>query len=153
MSIRRGGAESLRAYSDAGEGLENRIFRAAGKARGFEELVALSAAKRYPKSRIRRILTHALLGLDAAALEALGAKDAPPYLRVLGFSDGGRRLLSQAKPAAPVIVNYKRLRRAGARAQGFMRLEARATDIYASAFQNPNFRAPGQDFLRSPAKL
>jgi len=151
--IKRGGADMLLSYADVGEGLENRIYDSVTKARYYEELVDGVATKRYPKSRVRRILTRVLLGYCAAELEGAGLEGGPPYLRVLGFTDSGRRLLSRIKPALPVITNYKQLSRAGERAKIFMDLEARATDIYASVFQNPCFRTAGQDYIRGPAQI
>jgi len=151
--VKRGGAGMLRGYADVGEGLENRIYNAVIKARDYDELIAGAATRRYPVSRVRRILTRVLLGYSPAELDAANPEQGPPYLRVLGFSDSGRRLLAGIKTALPVITNYKQLARAGKRAEIFMALEARATDIYASAFQNPEFRTAGQDFIRGPARL
>ncbi|MDR3120254.1 MAG: nucleotidyltransferase family protein, partial [Clostridiales bacterium] len=130
------------------------------------------ATRRYPKSSVQRILTRLLLGFDDRATacgappaafpaDPLGAANrpspfgapdcGPPYLRALGFNATGRRLLAEAAPNVPVVTNFARLRRAEPRAQHFTRLEARATDIYVAAFQNPRFRTGGQDFLRGAA--
>jgi len=151
--IRRGAPEDMLGYNDVGEGLENRLYRAALAAPDYTGLIRLAAARRYPMSRVRRIYTRILLGYTKTALTAVNAEEGPPYLRVLGFNETGRKFLSGLKTGVPVITSYKRLKTAGARARDFMGLEARATDIYATAFQNPEFHAAGQDFTRNPARL
>ena len=149
----RDGARALRDFKDVSEGLERRLYAAARTARDYNEFIGKAATKRYPKSRVRRILTRFLLGYGIAETDGIGASDGPPYLRVLGFTQSGRKLLSQSKPSAPVITNYKKLANADPRSQAFMRLEAKATDIYVSAFQNAGFHTAGQDFIRGPARL
>lgn len=153
--IQREGAESLRGYRDVGEGLENRIYAAAYAARSYDELINMCASKRYPKSRIRRILTNVLLGYGAKAPAGCAGVNpdaaGPPYLRVLGFTQTGRSLLAKSEPKVPIITNYKKLTQAGIRARTFMKFESTATDIYAAAFQNPAFHGAGQDFIRGPA--
>ena len=145
--------EYARAFADVSEGLENRLYKAMLASSCYGGLISLAGSRRYPDSRIRRILTRILLGYKAGVLGTLDVESGPPYLRVLGFSAAGRKLLASAKASVPVITNYKALRRADPRSKEFMRLEARATDIYAAAYQNPAFRASGQDFIRSPARL
>ena len=150
-ALRRGGARALLGCRDVGEGLENRIMKSADRAADYDDLIDGAASKRCPKSRIRRILTNLLLGYESDTLEALEINAGPPYLRVLGFNDTGRRLLSGANAGVPAVANFKRAYGAGPRARGFMRLEAAATDIYVTAFRNPAFRAAGQEFIRGPA--
>ncbi|MDR1439495.1 MAG: nucleotidyltransferase family protein [Clostridiales bacterium] len=95
-TIRRTPANRLAEYGDVGEGLENRIARAAKNCRDYESLVGAICTKRYPQSRIRRILARMLLGFDGAALGRLSLDDGPPYIRVLGFRPAGQALLAQA---------------------------------------------------------
>ncbi|MCL2058787.1 MAG: nucleotidyltransferase family protein [Oscillospiraceae bacterium] len=151
--IKRGGAASLRRYRDVGEGLENRLYRAALKAGAYSELIAASATKRYPMSRIRRIFTRILLGHDEETLGAIDADSGPPYIRVLGFNSIGRGLLARVGQKAPFITNFKKLARSDPRSRAFMDLESGATDLYVTAFQNPGFHAPGQDFIRRPVRF
>ena len=151
--VRRGDAKTLLSYPDVGEGLENRLYRASLDSGSYTELLEGASAKRYPKSRIRRIFTRILLEYTTDSIDRLNAGDGPPYLRVLGFTENGRRLLAHASPKVPVIANFKRLNRADARSKAFMELESRATDVYVTAYQNPAFRAGGQDYIRGPAYI
>ena len=152
-AVRRGAPECLLGYHDVSEGLENRLYRAAQMAGSYGELIHLATTRRYPMSRVRRVFARVLLGYTKAALDGIGLPAGPPYLRALGFSANGQKYLSGLKPAVPVITSYKHLRGVGGRAQAFMELEARSTDIYAAAFQNPAFRIAGQDFTRNPVRL
>ena len=151
--VKRGAPEDLSGYRDVGEGLENRLYKTALRAGSYAELIDGAASKRYPKSRIRRILTAIMLGYDINTLLSLDPDSGPPYLRVLGFTAKGRQLLSHIEPEVPVITNYKKLINASSRQREFMKLEARATDIYVTAFQNRGFNMAGQDFLRGPARI
>ena len=151
--LKREGAAVLRGFIDVNEGLENRIYDAALQATSYDKLIDMSATRRYPKSRIRRILMRFMLGYDEAMLKTIRAGEPPPYIRVLGFNDAGQKMLASCKPEAPLITNFKTLKHSGSRSLDFMRLDARATDIYAMGFQNPYHHTAGQDFLRGPARL
>lgn len=73
--------EQLRQIFGCGEGLENRLKKLAYLP--FEELIARSTSKRYPSSRVRRILCANLLGITAAdCKEYLGKKLAIDALAV-----------------------------------------------------------------------
>lgn len=88
--------DEFRALPDLSEGLENRVFTAARKARSLEELYFLIKTKRYPLARIRRIVLAAFLGVrkeDAAGL--------PPYVRILGIGRGGTEILRKAGGILP----------------------------------------------------
>lgn len=54
------GKEGIAEIYDVNEGLENRIYEVAQKARSHEELVEGVATKRYSKKKIQRILLHIL---------------------------------------------------------------------------------------------
>ncbi|MEG0804756.1 MAG: nucleotidyltransferase family protein, partial [Pygmaiobacter sp.] len=83
-----------------GEGLANRLHRAAKSATSAEELYALVKSKRYTHARVRRLVLEAYLALPPA-LPAL-----PPYLRVLGASDAGLCLLREAKGTASLPLCF-----------------------------------------------
>jgi hypothetical protein len=115
----------------------------------YDDFISGAASKLYPKSRIRRIAARVLLGYANARLEPLDIAEGPPYLRVLGFTGAGRALLADTNPRVPVVTNYKMIKKAGSRARNFSMLETAATDIYAAAFANPDFRKAGQDYTRN----
>lgn len=98
-------AASLSAVCGMGEGLEHRLLEKAQMARSFEGLVGAMATRRYPRSRIARLLVHVLTGFTAEAAAAFDATG-PRYLRVLAMNARGARLLHRAKKTArlPIIT-------------------------------------------------
>lgn len=96
--------EELREVPDVTEGIENRIIEAVKNYNSFTELCENIKTKRYTMARIRRIVCNALLGIDKEV------KTTPvPYIRVLGFTQKGSRLLKEIKEKSPipVITNVK----------------------------------------------
>ncbi|MBR2824640.1 MAG: nucleotidyltransferase family protein [Clostridia bacterium] len=61
-----GPAEAEASLTDLSEGLSNRILREAGRAGSRKELLDRVCTRRYPRARVNRILTRALLGLTDA---------------------------------------------------------------------------------------
>ena len=98
-------AASLSAVCGMGEGLEHRLLEKVQMARSFEGLVGAVATRRYPRSRIARLLVHVLTGFTAEAAAAFDATG-PRYLRVLAMDARGAQLLHQAKKTArlPIIT-------------------------------------------------
>ncbi|MBQ1264483.1 MAG: nucleotidyltransferase family protein [Oscillospiraceae bacterium] len=82
------------------EGLWSKVMKAARTERSLEDILTASKSRRYPRTRLQRLLLCAYLGIDADTL----AKPAP-YVRVLAFDDTGRSLLRQMhdRSALPVI--------------------------------------------------
>ena len=87
------------------EGLENVVYREIRKAEDWEDLVERIRSRRYPASRVRRILIQILLGVTNRHLADL-AKE-PAYVRVLAFNVTGAGLISEAreKGLARLVVN------------------------------------------------
>lgn len=100
--LRSGPGELSRIFS-VGEGLENRLKGQIRRCSSLEELVEAVSSKRYPKTRISRILCQAAVGLEAF--------DDEYYARVLAASEKGTGLLKQLKKNAeiPVITNINKL--------------------------------------------
>ena len=98
-------AASLSAVCGMGEGLEHRLLSMAQMARSWEGLIGAIATRRYPRSRIARLLVHVLTGFTAEAAAAFDATG-PRYLRVLAMNARGARLLHRAKKTArlPIIT-------------------------------------------------
>ena len=96
--------ESLREIPDVAEGIEKRIIDCAGRYNSFTELCDGIKTKRYTMARIRRILCCIVLGITKEI------QNTPvPYIRVLGFTEKGRKLLPQIKEKSPIplITNVK----------------------------------------------
>lgn len=78
-------------YPCCSEGLENRILAAAKQCTGREELLKAIKTRRYPHTRLSRLLTQMLLGMDNALLEN---NPSPEYVRVLGMRKEAKPLLA-----------------------------------------------------------
>ncbi len=113
------------------EGLENRLYEAIGKSRSIEEICNAVKTKRYPLSRIRRILLCAAIGITAAD-QALS----PAYLRVLGQNEKGNEILRIMRETAklPLILRTSDFDAVSPAGKRIFRLENLATDLYTMAF-------------------
>lgn len=95
--IREISTEVIKQYPDVTEGLENKIKEAALISTNIEELISNIKSKRYTESRIKRILTHILLDITQEDINI--ALKTRPYIRILGFNNKGRAILSAFKRA------------------------------------------------------
>lgn len=157
-ALRRARLTELAGLPEVSEGLEYKLKEAAGDAGGLEELLGLAKSKRYPRTRLQRLLVHALLATDRAALAAWD-ESGPLYARVLVFNDRGRELLRAMEGAAAVPVvtktaDFFNSRRAPAGPlappQAMLALDAAATDVYCLGLASRDLRRGGGDFRRSP---
>ena len=104
------------------EGLWSKVWKAVLSQPDHAGILAASKSRRYPRTRLQRLLLCAYLGIDEEAL-----RQTPPYVRVLAFDEAGQKLLRQAKKRGEVfLVN------AGQRPPdlSYYALECRAADLY-----------------------
>ncbi len=78
------------------EGLWSKVWKAVQAQPDYERILEASKSKRYPRTRLQRLLLCAYLGIDAQALLCEA-----PYVRVLAFDEMGRAVLRQAKDGRP----------------------------------------------------
>jgi predicted nucleotidyltransferase len=114
----------------ASEGLENRLVSAANRASSFTELVRYTKTKRYTETRVKRLITHTVVGLtknDMASAEA-----GQLYARVLAFSEGGASLLRKIRKTAqiPIITNPNKQLPYLPNCEPIARFNRRASAIY-----------------------
>ena len=84
------------------EGLHNRIYRAVKQSSDWAELIENIRSKRYPASKVKRILINILLGADKSLVEE--AKQGPFYARVLAVKKGREDILAEIKKDLPLIT-------------------------------------------------
>ena len=132
--LRRMTKASFATLPDISEGLENRFYTAVRKATSTDELLTMLKSKRYPLSRLRRLVLSAYLGLTAD-----DSKAPLPYIRVLGFNSKGLEVLSLAKNTAtlPISSSLAQLRGQNAACERFSFLESQATDLYTLSLPTP----------------
>lgn len=142
--LRAASPAALEAVLDVGEGLENRLSRAALKATDRERLLEAVKTKRYTRARLSRTVTQAMLGITK---ELAASTRRPGYARLLGFREGARPLLSAIREAAevPVVTRAAKFRREGGEA---FALDLRAGDLWALGLENQALRVGGMDLSR-----
>lgn len=137
--------EDFAMLPDVSEGLEYRLYKAARQAGGLEEFWDLVKSKRYPLARIRRLTMAAFLGLSRNLPEL------PCYLRVLGMTPTGQRILKQARPILPVAIRPGDFQRLGGEALSLFELEAHADDLYGLSLPSPT--PCGRDYTERLLKI
>ena len=100
-TLRKMSAEEISKLPDVTEGLENSIKNAADSCNTLDELINIVKTKRFTQTRIQRILIYALLGIDKKQMEI--SKKIMPYVRVLGFNNKGKELISEIMALNPKL--------------------------------------------------
>lgn len=125
---------------DVTEGLENRIYSAIHESTSLPELIKTIKTKRYPETRIKRILISALLGLNKTAFSQFQQAGGPQYLRVLACNEIGKKVLSEIanQSKLPVVTSLKRfLTNANDLQKNMLFTDITATDIYTLLSEQP----------------
>lgn len=146
-TLRRMDAANFADLPDVSEGLEHRLAAAVRSSASLGELLDEAVTKRYPRSRLRRVLLSAYLGIPK------NASFIPPlYLRVLGMTAKGEKILTRAKRTAalPISHSLARLAKTGETAAAMAALESRATDLYSLLLQER--RPCGTDYQSPPVR-
>ena len=117
-------------YQNVKEGIENRIIEMINKSLTFEEMVNYLSTKRYPKTRIRRLLTHLILQLDSEIYN-----NDIKYARLLYSSEKGKDLFNiiNKNTLIPVFTSYKKFYDISpTRIKKLLDFEVKSTNIYES---------------------
>lgn len=150
--LRRATPQELESIQDVSEGLEYRIKNAAENSGSFDELLSNICTKRYPKTRIQRILISLLTGTKRIDTDKFMERGGPQYARILGFNEKGRELLSvmKKKSAIPVVTKASGYKTSSdSLVSRMLEIEAQATDTYVLAYKNPAFKKAGQEFTQN----
>lgn len=94
---------------DVSEGLEFSIKKAANSCNNIIDFLDIVKSKRYTTTRIQRILLYSLLGITKKDMDI--SKKIYPYVRVLGFNEKGKSLLSKiarSNPKLNIITSVKK---------------------------------------------
>ncbi len=99
--------DDLSIYQTVDEGIENRILKAIHEATSWEELVQKIKTKRYTYNKINRMLIHILCNFTK---EKASRFQKIEYLRVLGFTESGKKYLNQIKKevSIPLLTTFSK---------------------------------------------
>ena len=145
--LRRLGPEDFHALPDATEGLGNRLYRAVCTEPSVGAVLSAVKTKRYPLSRLRRMLLCAALGVRA---DTGGTK--PGYARLLASTERGRALL-KGIDGVPVITKPAAAKELPEADRAIFELTAKARDFYVLGYDAIEERRGGTDWRTSPATL
>lgn len=143
-------AADLREIYGMAEGIEFRLLESARTARTFEELVLGVVNRRFPISRVKRLLLHFLLDFKNPALG--------DFVRVLAFNERGQVLLKKIRAASSLPVVTKVSKHLTSREilsaetlepyKKNLAFDLRATDLREILYDVP--KPARQDFFISP---
>jgi predicted nucleotidyltransferase len=143
-------SEEIDECPSGGEGLGNLLKSAVKTAEDFEQLITAVKSRRYTYTRISRLCMQAMLGIRRGGF---GSGD-PGYIRVLGFTDKGREILSEMREDCPlpVITNLSKIGKGadgiGEDAMRMLELDIHAADIYN--LMNDMDISAGSDYRKKP---
>ncbi|MBO4402016.1 MAG: nucleotidyltransferase family protein [Selenomonadaceae bacterium] len=143
-------AADLREIYGMAEGIEFRLAESARTARTFDELVLGVVNRRFPISRVKRLLLHFLLNFKKPVLA--------DYVRVLAFNERGQALLKKIRAASSLPVVTKVSQHITSKeilcAENLepykknLAFDLRATDLRETLYDVP--QSARRDFLISP---
>ena len=142
-------AEDFCALPDATEGLGNRLYRAVRSEPSVEAVLSAVKTKRYPLSRLRRMVMFAALGIRADTGPAR-----PGYARLLASTERGRALLkTMPEGGVPVITKPTEARALPESDREIFELTANARDFYVLGYPVQSERGGGSDWRTTPSTL
>ena len=134
--------DDIKKLPDVSEGLEHLIKKAALSCNTVSDFVNIVCSKRYTKTRIRRILLYSLLGITKKDIDI--SKKIVPYVRVLGFNDKGKNLVSQIKrknPGIKIVTSVKKFidSNSNKNLQALINKDILATNVYTLGFESDSW--------------
>ena len=134
--------EEIAKLPDVSEGLENSIKNAADSCNTLNELINIVKTKRFTQTRIQRILLYSLLGIDKKQMET--SRKINPYVRVLGFNNKGKELISEMmslNPKLNVVTSVKKYTDnvANKNLKEMLEKDILATNIYTLGYYSESY--------------
>lgn len=126
--------EKLTDIPDVPENMLSNLKKVACSTNSLDELITTLKNKSITQARIQRILLYVLLGITKSDMEL--SKNITPYVRVLGMSENGKKILSDLPKDVNVITSVKTFEK-NCDDSDFLRMleiDKKATDIYTLAY-------------------
>ena len=139
-NLRKMSIEQIANIPDVSEGLEFSIKKAANSCNNIKEFLDIIKSKRYTLTRLQRILLYVLLDISKEDIK-LSKKIDTPYIRILGFTENGKKLVSEIaskNSSLPLITSVKKFVDSNSNKdlQIIFDKDVLATDVYSLAFEN-----------------
>lgn len=126
--------EKLTDIPDVPENMLSNLKKVACSTNSLDELITTLKNKSITQARIQRILLYVLLEITKSDMEL--SKNITPYVRVLGMSENGKKILSDLPKDVNVITSVKTFEK-NCDDSDFLRMleiDKKATDIYTLAY-------------------
>lgn len=157
--IRKTTINQLFKIHEINENLAHRIKEASKISGNYEDLMKSLNTRSYTKTRFQRILMGILFEFKKEIIEKHDSKG-PSYIRILGFSKEGEKLLSKINKKAelPIIINPSEyLNELNLTNENLLKnslsYDIYATDLYSLLYKNPTHRKAQKDFTKNIIKL
>lgn len=126
--------KKLKNIPDVPENMLSNLKKIACSTNSLDELITALKNKSITQARIQRILLYILLGITKSDMEL--SKRITPYVRVLGMSENGKKILSDISKDINVITSVKAFERTcdDSDLLRMLEIDKKATDIYTLAY-------------------
>ena len=126
--------EKLKNIPDVPENMLSNLKKIACSTNSLDELITALKNKSITQARIQRILLYILLGITKSDMEL--SKRITPYVRVLGMSENGKKILSNISKDINVITSVKAFEKTcdDSDLLRMLEIDKKATDIYTLAY-------------------
>lgn len=139
--LRIRGSEILKDIIDIEHGLENRIIEMSSREGDLDSFIQSIVTKRYPRTRIQRILIHLMAGLKKSDFMDI-LPNYPSYARILGVNEKGFKLLRKIKDRSkiPIITKFSDYKDIGNYyVNKTIYYEKKATDLFYLGLNSPPY--------------
>lgn len=126
--------EKLKNIPDVPDNMLSNLKKIACSTNSLDELITALKNKSITQARIQRILLYILLGITKSDMEL--SKRITPYVRVLGMSENGKKILSDISKDINVITSVKAFEKTcdDSDLLRMLEIDKKATDIYTLAY-------------------
>lgn len=141
-NLRKMDTSEIAKLPDVSEGLEFAIKNTANSCNTLVEFLNIIKSKRYTSTRIQRILLYSLLGITKKDMNI--SKKISPYIRVLGFNNKGKFLISEiakANPKLEIITSVKKFvdSNSNKNLQTMLDKDIWATNVYTIGYESDSW--------------
>ncbi len=135
-TLRKMSLEDLKNVPDIPDNLLGKFKIASDSCNSIEKLIQSLKNKSITQARIQRILLYILLGITKQDMEM--SKVVTPYVRVLGITTKGKKLLSTISETAPNLITSVKTFENTCKDKNLIRMleiDKFATDVYTLAYK------------------